>query len=217
MIISTKVCNPFKTSFIFFNIVFFLLVKIVFIDKVIKNTSTLMSAIFIVLISILIAITYAAIDAFVVYLKEKKVIKHSGYVPSYGCYLFYVYNTRYIFKLGKDSGDAKVYVNQGYLYLNEYPEDRPEHVRRIKYRINTLSKVDIFFIYLYKYTSAVLMTLCFFGIWYVYDLLKLSNSLMHVFILLLLTLGAILVYFRIIDKVMGKLSAIMKKRALSMF
>lgn len=215
MIISTKICNPFKTSFLLFNIMLFILMKLMVIDKINQNTPVVISGICIVLIAASIAITYALLDIFLVYLKEKKVIKSSGYVDKYGCYLYHIYNTPYIFKLGKDKNE--VYVYQPYLLLTQYTSDRPDYIKRIKSRINNLNKLDIVYIYLYKYTSAVLMSLNFFVIWYVFDLLDYFDPILHILTLLVFTFGLTLVYFEIIDIVMRKLTKVMRNRDLSIF
>lgn len=215
MIISTKTCNPFKTSFLLFNIMLFILMKLMVIDKINQNTPMVVSSICTILIAAFIALTYALLDILLVYLKEKKVVSSSNYASIYGCYLYSIYNTAYIFKLGKEKNE--VYVNQPYLVLTQYTADRPDYIKRIKSRINNLNKVDIVYIYLYKYTSTVLMSLNFFVIWYVFNLLDYFDPVVHVLTLLVCTLGLTLVYFEIINIVMRKLTRVMKNRDLSIF
>ena len=215
MIISTKICNPFKTSFLLFNIMLFILMKLMVIDKINQSTPKAISGICIILMATFIAVTYALLDIFIVYLKEKKVVSLSSYASIYGCYLYFIYNTPYIFKLGKEKNE--VYVYQPYLFLTQYTADRLDYIKRIKSRINNLTKLDIVYVYLYKYTSAVLMSLNFFVIWYVFDFLDYFDPAFHVLTLLVCTLGLTLVYFEIINIVMRKLTRVMKNRDLSIF
>lgn len=215
MIISTKTYRPFTTSFMLFNFVVFWFFKFTLLDRIAKYTSPLHAFGVDIVLAFITGFVFILIRGYFVGREERVVMKGSKYFKKHNCNLFVDYDVPFILKIGRKT--RELYINQVLLFPSQYYSNSEEVISELKERVLTLNKLDLLCIYLYKYMETVLMSLLFFVIWYLCELINMKNALNEIVLIMAISVVMTLAYFKIMKIIKSKLKKFMMKHDLDVF
>ena len=216
MTISTAKGNPTALSLMFFCLVICGTITFFVTDGILKNESVILVYTLIIVSALITSLMYISISLFFTHRLEKRIMNKSNYIENHNINLFIACNPIYILKLKK--GTFEFYYNHIYLHATQFSFNRLEYILKLKSRFATLNKIDILFIYLYKYISIFLSAVFMFMLYNKsYEIIKDSNTfewLPFMFVVILVLTPVYLIVTKIIGYFFIK---IMKKRDLEFF
>ena len=216
MTISTVKVRPFSTNFMLFDLTMFFMLKFVLLDKITEDKSITFTYLVFIITAIVVSFVYILLNSCFTRLIENKVMKCASYIEQYDCKIFRSNYVTYILKLDKDNCD--IYMNEMFLFLTLYDEDRREYVAKLKTRFANLNKIDLVNIYLYKYVDIVLMSILLFIVWQIGNVITVGNNiLLELLTILVIALVAIAIYYAVVKIFLRFITRIMKKRDLMFF
>lgn len=217
MTISTS--NEKTTSISFWVFIFsvYWTFKFFVLNKFFENQSGIPIYSTIVTLALFTGLLYILIDIYFTRKREEANIKLSScYVEEYGCSLFMGHKNVCIVRSNKERCD--LYINRLYFSYTQLQTNRPEYLAKIKSRFTTLNKIDILYIYSYKYIYMILITAILFVVWQIYSNALMSNNLSTQVITLFGILILICPMYYITTKIcLFSITKFMRKRNLDMF
>ena len=154
MTISTTGENQFSVSFLMFNFLVFLVLKFSVLKEVFGSHSVMFSYTTIILFSLVTSLVYILIYIYKTNEFEMITMEMSMYVEKYKCNLFIGHENVCFLRLREKECD--VYINQLFFIYSQYYSNRAEYISKLKARFATLNRIDILYIYLYRYMKEIL-------------------------------------------------------------
>lgn len=164
MTISKMKNRPISFLFMIISYVIFWAVKLLVVGGNIDAQFTPKSYILTIVLGLVIGFIYVLTDIYKIKRLEKDVMKKSHYLDEYDCSIFKDYDVPFIIEI--QDGRCYIYLNQYHFFLVNYKVDKSVYISGLKSRYKNLNKMDIFYIYSYKYIITLLFTCSFFVFWH---------------------------------------------------
>jgi len=216
MTISTTNERKISTTFWVFNFVIFCILNFLVLNEFFENKSGLFVYTTIIILALVTGCMYILIDIPFTCFLEGRTIAKSKYVAKYSCSIFTDYNKVCILILKYNRCD--LYINQLYFLLDNCQSHRVLYLSKLKSRFLTLNKIDILYIYLYKYIDSVLMSVLLFIIWQFYSGINVYSHYINKVVIISCTLVlALPIYYAVTKICLVFITKVMQKRNLKMF
>ena len=216
MTISTTNERKISISFFVFNFVIFFVLNFLVLNKFFESKSGVFVYMTMIISALVTGCMYILIDISFTCFLEGRTIAKSKYVAEYSCSIFTDYNKVCILILKYNRCD--VYINQLYFLLDNCQSHRVLYLSKLKSRFLTLNKIDILYIYLYKYIDSVLMSVLLFIIWQFYSGMSVYNNYINKVVIISCTIVLALPIYYVATKIcMVFITKVMQKRNLKMF
>jgi hypothetical protein len=192
MTISTTGENPFSITFLMLNFLVFWVLKFSVLKEICERQSVVFVYTTIILLSLVTSFIYILISIYKTHKFEISTREMSMYVEEYKCNLFMGRkNTCFLLLKGKE---CEVYINQLFFVYSQYRPNRAEYILKLKARFVTLNKIDILYIYLYRYMKEILTSVSLIVIFQICSGISKNTSSELVFLTIVLLLSILFCY-----------------------
>ena len=214
MTISTTGENQFSITFLMFNVLIFWVLKFLVLNKVFVNHSAMFVYTTIVLLALVTSFIYILINIYKTSKFEKITMKMSMYVEKHKSSLFM--GNQNICFLRLKGKECEVYINHIYFVYTQRYQDRAEYISKLKARFAKLSKIDILFIYIYRYIREILTSISLFITWQICSIIN-NNTPSEMVFKAIVVILLILLYYTVIKMCLIAIKGSIDKRNLELF